>query len=344
MSAETLKRIHNETAAYSSQVEFIWHGGEPLLAGHDFFRQAIDEQQRIRHDEGSEVGRFRNILQSNFTLLDSDFVGIFKEMTSIVGTSLDGMREIHDQTRPHLDGRGSYDEVMRGIELIREAKIPIGVIACYTKLMVGREKEVYQFMKDHALDWQLSAFVRSGRGQQNMDDVGITPNQYAEAIKKLFDLYIQEQEPPNCFDTVETLMNNLIRASKREKTAETRAIKHNCQENYIGIDWNGDVYPCGRFTTQPEFRLGNINEQTLSAILEHPTRKQLLARDFDTVDGCPECKYKRACDSGCLYEAYVTCGDPMKKDFYCEAYKDIWGYMLTRLVELKKRGVVNARR
>ncbi len=64
-------RQHIE-ATTDETVFFSWHGGEPTLAGLDFYRKAVDLQKKML----PEGKRLLNGIQTNGTLLDDDVVSI----------------------------------------------------------------------------------------------------------------------------------------------------------------------------------------------------------------------------------------------------------------------------
>ena len=114
----------------------------------------------------------------------------------------------------------------------------------------------------------------------------------------------------------------------------------NCRERYISINPDGDVYPCGKFSADGVFKLGNINSQSLIEIMNSETQKFLLKRNVNKMDGCPSCDYVKMCSGGCLYNGNLRNGNPFEKDILCEAYKMIYKHISERLdAEFKKLGV-----
>jgi uncharacterized protein len=96
-------------------VTFIFHGGEPLLAGSDFFRQFVTEAETILKGHAT----LSYALETNGTLLTSDWLELFRELNVSFGISLDGPEEIHDRNRVNHSGAGSYSRVRRALDLVR---------------------------------------------------------------------------------------------------------------------------------------------------------------------------------------------------------------------------------
>src|SRR5207249_2923358 len=106
-----------------SEVIFAWQGGEPTLMGLDFFRQALELQQKYRRP-GIEV---QNTLQTNGTMLDDDWCTFFREHNFLIGLSLDGPREMHDTYRVDKGGNATFDRVMAGLELLKKHSVQFNI-------------------------------------------------------------------------------------------------------------------------------------------------------------------------------------------------------------------------
>jgi len=123
MSAEVAAAMLDRIASYARRYEIdeiilALHGGEPLLAGREWVGWFLDEARRIA--DASGFG-FAVAMQTNGTLLDRDWVELLLRHEVRMGVSCDGPPEWHDANRVDHAGRGSYAEVRRGIELLREA-------------------------------------------------------------------------------------------------------------------------------------------------------------------------------------------------------------------------------
>ena len=74
------------------KVHFTFHGGEPLLAGYDFYSEALEKLSNIDNVEGFS-------LQSNIWLLSDELIDLFLKYNVVVSTSIDGPEEINDYQR-----------------------------------------------------------------------------------------------------------------------------------------------------------------------------------------------------------------------------------------------------
>ena len=106
-------------------VNFIWHGGEPLLAGIDFFAEAVLLQKAVADGTGKH---FQNCLQTNGTLVNPDFAEFFRKNDFSIGVSLDGPEPVHDANRLSLERKGSYEPALRGYQTLKAGGVKTGVI------------------------------------------------------------------------------------------------------------------------------------------------------------------------------------------------------------------------
>ena len=115
MSLDTVSQIIKKALDYADRVEFIWHGGEPLLMGIQFYEKVVELQKRYRREGQTII----NDLQTNGTLISQEWVDFFKAIDFHVGVSLDGPPEVHNANRIFRNGQGSFEQVMRGYDCSR---------------------------------------------------------------------------------------------------------------------------------------------------------------------------------------------------------------------------------
>ena len=135
-------------------VEFVWQGGEPTLLGIDFFRRVVELQKPFA--KGKTI---TNSLQTNGTLLTDEWCRFLKKHNFMVGISLDGPQEIHDRYRRDRKGRGTFEQVMRGLRLLQKHKVEYNVLACVARETAARPLEVYRFFREQG--WSSSSSPRS---------------------------------------------------------------------------------------------------------------------------------------------------------------------------------------
>jgi len=113
MTADTLERLVDSYLFYSfPNSTFAFQGGEPTLAGLDFFEQLVKFQQQYGRN-GQNVS---NSMQTNAILVDDNWARLFKQYNWLLGVSLDGPQEVHDLYRFNKAGHGTFNQVLKGIE------------------------------------------------------------------------------------------------------------------------------------------------------------------------------------------------------------------------------------
>ncbi len=120
MSRETVAWTATRLAEHAKthgldEVRVVLHGGEPLLAGPDRLR----EMARTLRDGLAGVCDLDLRIHTNGVLLDEAYCRVFADEGVLVGVSVDGYQQAHDRHRRYADGRGSYRQVVRAVELLR---------------------------------------------------------------------------------------------------------------------------------------------------------------------------------------------------------------------------------
>lgn len=339
MNSKTLQNMTRQLSNFSVEgVNIIWHGGEPLLMGLDFYREAIDIQRNFK-----EVN-FKNSIQSNATLITNETLDFCEDNRISIGTSIDGPEEIHNLIRIYPNGEGSFKEAWKGLRMIEQRKgksrggnkrrIGGGAITILTKMNLDKILEVYNFFKSQGIHIKINPLIKSGRGAENHSDLGISPIEYGKALTKLFDQWFYEKEKGIDVDPLSAILGNQI-----TENPTTCNFGKSCREEFISVGPQGDVYPCGRFDGIKEYWLGNINQNKdlVEILAESKTNKLLLERSSETVKGCSDCDYSRICNAGCMHNAYMQRGNILDKDFYCASYQILFKHLEKALnVELNK--------
>ena len=322
MNSKTLESSFQEvTKTFNKsrdQIEFLWHGGEPLKMGIDFFKY-VTKLTDFYKKGGYNI---KNSIQTNGTLLDGEFIEYLtnKEHEFFIGLSLDGPKEIHDKTRHYKNKVGSFNEVWKNVLILKKYKKKIGAISVINKLNINYISEIYKFFKENNLSLKANPLINSGNAIKNINNLGITPIEYGKAMINLFNLWFYDSKP-NLDMTIDNL-DSIVRMNLTNQPFGCNYSK-SCQNSFISIGPNGDVYPCGRFDEIPEFKYGNINKNSLKEMLENPKRFKLLQRS-SKIESCQNCEYEKICNSGCIHNAYVIKGDIYDKDYYCTSYKMIF--------------------
>jgi uncharacterized protein len=317
MNYATLQNIINKLFTYcldngSQSISIIWHGGEPLLQSLDFYRYAIDLQN------GFKLKTY-NYIQTNGTLLNENWALFFKDSQFKIGISMDGPEALNDQNRTYTNCEGSFKHIMQGIDVLRSHDIPVGVLVVISKTNVHYLSEIYDYLKINSFDAKINPLIKAGRATRQIDNLRINPKIWANNRIKLAKIWLTDSKPIH-LDCLENCMINYY--SQGSNPGECH-FKVSCQDEFLAIDYSGDVYPCGEFCGSHEYKYGNINNDSMDKILISPLRLKLLQRNTK-LSCCDSCSYYSICYGGCMFKALAWKGTVYASDFSCEFYKSFY--------------------
>jgi uncharacterized protein len=314
MSLDLLEKfIHEFLTLFSGKALFIWHGGEPLLAGKLFFQAVVDLERRYRnptHDIG-------NTIQTNATLVDDEWAAFFREHQFHVGVSLDGSRTSHDAFRKNACGHGSHADVLRGIETLRAHGIEPGIIQTLTRETVPHIAGDFSFFAD-ALGlkgWGINAFYGFGSGAE---EYSVSNEELAAYLKRCVDLWLGQGDTKLRNRELENFLAGVL-----GKRARLCIFNGSCA-SYFCLEHDGRVYPCDRFSGNPDFFLGNLQSQNLGEILGGAPRAAYTAGVEEPHPDCVACEWRAACHNGC---AHHRIGGISGKYYYCAARREVFSYL-----------------
>ena len=321
-----LCQIKDIIATKHKKISLIWHGGEPLLWGIDKYRQVFKFIEHELHDL-----EIKNSIQCNLSLIDEDYIDMFKEYNVKVGFSLDGTKEINDSQRILSDGRGTFDNIMDKLVLCRSRGLDVGCVAVCSKKFIGNVRQVYDFMNINQLGFKLNPLFVSGEAINVQEDYGITVEEYANVMIELFDLMMNDSQ--NCIEE-----DNLLEMASAVATGQKKhcLFGYNCQDNFLAIAPTGDVMPCGRFCDNDllQYSYGNLHRESLAEILPRIKETEIYKRaEYIAASGCKDCRWYHICHGGCLHDGFLASGDFRHKTFLCPAYKKIFSHIEKRLKE-----------
>lgn len=309
---------------------FLWHGGEPLLMGLDFFKEII----RIQKGLETQGYLFDNAIQTNGTLINEEIADFFKEYKFSVGLSLDGPAELNDRTRIYKTekngSKSTFSDVLGSIDLLKSRGIDPGVIVTLTQQNINEIEEIYSFLRRNNISSKFNSLVKSGRAIGKYAELAISPAEYKEAKLKLLNLWYNDESPAHVL-CLEEMFKGVITGNRFHECCFSEF----CQKEIISIGFGGDVYPCPEFDGEIEFKYGNINANDFTEILSNPLRKRLMGRSKG-LSGCQGCSNNGLCSGGCMRNAYAFTGDVMTKDPYCTAYNALFREITQKIKDAQK--------
>jgi len=293
------------------EVEFCWHGGEPLLVGEEFYRRAIQTQQEISASCGTE---FRNVMQTNGLLLNQEWVDLLKNANVSFGFSFDAPPEIHAL---HRGDNG--EAVIAAWELARAAHLPIGAICVISKHNVSRAQEIFDFFSAHGMTSYSFLPLRAVPAR----DLPPLPDndELFGLFRDTFDLWSSRDNNIVSIEPLSTMVKALI-----DGRPQLCSFSASCPETMISIDQNGNVVPCCSLV-EDEFVMGNIFADSMMNILGRKKAPLIKLREVAVTNSCIGCEYLPICNGGCRADAYWESGRYDGQYPYCEARKRTFTYI-----------------
>lgn len=298
------------------QVTFTFHGGEPLLAGADFYREALPVLS-----EGLSFLDPAFAIQTNLWLMTPEIAEVLAEYNVPVGSSIDGPKEINDLQR----GDGYFDKTLKGYAIAREHGLDVRFICTFTSESVERKEEIFRFFLENGLTLKLHPALPSLRGSEP-EKYALAPEKFGELLHYLLEMSLEH------FGEIEIMnVNDLCRCVfTRHGNVCTFA---DCMGTTFAIGPDGSIYPCYRFVGMPEWVMGNVRDKpTVDELMASvPGKKMLAFRDY-VDENCAGCAHIKYCRGGCPYNAIAPAGGEIcGVDPHCPAYKRIFDEINDRL-------------
>ena len=290
-------------------VTFTFHGGEPLLAGADYYRAALPMLKRELEHLSPNFA-----LQTNLWLLTPELAEVLAEHEIPIGSSLDGPQELNDLQR----SSGYYEKTMAGYELAKKHGLQVQFICTFTSYSVQFKEEIFNFFRENGLVLKLHPALPSLRSDQP-DRWALPPEEYGELLVYLLDKYLENM------DRIEVRnINDYARCVFTGRGTVCTFV--DCMENTFAVGPDGSIYPCYRFVGMPEYVMGNVRDRPSQADLAASPAGVRMRQFKEYVDvNCKGCKHLRYCRGGCPYNAIApTDGIIMGVDPHCIAYTRIF--------------------
>ena len=300
---------------------FGWQGGEPLLAGIDFFKKVVAYQQSY----GLSAQPVGNNLQTNGLLLNEAWARFFKQYRFFIGVSLDGPEEDHNCYRYSANGNGGFQRTMEGIGTLRDQQVEFGILTVVNDRTVKKPAELYSFfIKNGYFRLQFIPCVERNAETGEVTDYSVTVEDYRDFLCILFDVWYNNGQPVASIRLFENIL-----AIYMGIEPEICALKNRCGSYWV-VEYNGDVYPCD-FFVEEQWMLGNLLETSVPDLMKKRKRREFNNRKIEQSSGCRACEWNFICHFGCQHYRSALGGNVL-----CEAYREFFRYTEQRFKALKE--------
>ncbi len=324
MSRDTARCIVSETFRMVSpggMITFMFQGGEPTLAGLDFFRDfiALEKQYAI---PGVQI---HHAIQTNGICLNEDWASFFRDHGFLVGLSMDGSQAIHDLFRVDAGGNGTWERTVAALRLLEQYQVETNLLCVVTRQAAKKPQQVYKSLVQlggHPLQF-IPCLDPLDRRRGSLSH-SLTPELYGKFLCSLFDCWYQDWKAGRYISirTFDDYLRHLM-CMPPSSCAASGSCGH-----YLVAEGDGSLYPCD-FYVLDQWHLGNINDCTIKQALSSPNSQAFLQEGSRRPVECRICRYLPICRGGCKRDWQEN-----GSNYYCSSYLAFFPYAIPRLLEM----------
>ena len=327
-------------AQSTPQVLFTWHGGETLMRPIAFYKRAL-ELQRI-YGRGRQID---NCIQTNGTLITDKWCEFFKENNFLVGVSIDGPQEFHDEYRRTSMGQPTFLKVMAGIKLLNKHKVEWNALAVVNDFNADYPLDFYNLFRDiECRHTQFSPTVERIVNRPDgltlapgmtpggtLTDFSVTPEQWGNFLCTIFDEWVKTDVGTYFVQIFDSTLANWVGEQPGVCT-----LAKEC--GHAGVmEFNGDVYSCDHFV-YPEYRLGNLATRTITEMMYSEQQNQFARLKHQLLpQQCRECQFEFACHGECPKNRFVDdCYGNPGLNYLCQGYHQFFSHVAPYMDFMKR--------
>lgn len=313
MDDDTAKRVIDSALnfAQGQSVSISFQGGEPLLAGKRFFLNFFDYVKK-NNNLNSQI---HYALQTNGTLIDQDWVDIFKENSVLIGLSLDGDKEAN-RYRMDTNYAPVFNKVAAAAQMLQDGNVDFNILSVITGRSAENISDIYRYFT--SCGYRYLQFIPCLRpfGDNSESELYMTVGQYSKYLITSFNLYVKDYIDGKY--TGIRHFDNMVRLYLGQNVEQCGTEGH-CSHQFV-VEANGNVYPCDFYCTD-EWLLGNIIDCNFSDLANCDKAKRFILNSLQINQKCKFCPYFRVCRGG-------GCKRQKEDRDYCEAYKTFFSLCL----------------
>lgn len=315
-------------------VNFAWQGGEPTLLGIAYFEKVVELQKK--YSNGKKID---NTFQTNGILLDDKWCEFFNRNNFLIGLSIDGPEDLHDKYRVNKGGKPSFDQVVKGIELLKKHEVEFNTLTVVHDLNSRYPLEVYNFLKEigsgfmqfipiverkavSSTNVNLTLVSPDCKGNAEVTDWSVKSEEYGNFLIKIFDEWVRKDAGKYFVQIFDIALEAWYGQEPglcvfRETCGDAMAIEH-----------NGDLYSCDHYV-YPENKLGNIMEEHLSILVNKPQQQKFgVDKLMNLPKYCLDCEVRFVCNGECPKHRFTKTPDGEDGlNYLCAGYKKFFTYI-----------------
>lgn len=313
-----------ESDLFSDKLTVVWHAGEPLAVPIEYYKQIFKTIDSLIPEEVELSHSF----QTNGTLINQDWCDLIKQRNIRIGLSIDGPQFIHDKYRVKRNGKGSFNEAMKGVSVLKDNDIDFHVIAVVTRFALDYPDEIFNFFLEQGIR-------RVGFNIEEVEGVNQTSSVVSESKSKVyafFERMLQLQKEAEGMIVIREF-ESAFRKIVGNPLAGSNSIKNTIPNSHllkpfgiISVDVNGNFTSFSpellgqKSSTYGDFILGNVINNTFNEVINTDKFKRIYSDIKKGVDLCKAtCKYFKVCGGGAPSNKYYENGTfKSAETLYCK--------------------------
>lgn len=302
----------------------IFHGGEPLLIPVSQYRECLDKL--LAENDGLN---FTFQIQTNGTIINDEITAFLKDYDIQPGVSIDGSQGVHDSQRMTADGKQSYSLIMKNIRRLKSEGLNVCGLMVLTRKSLNAGLEWLNDLAELRVPLKINPLYSAGEAIKH-NELSLMPGDYADYLIRVYK-YILDNEINISLTPIEYILQGII----NDFTPRGCVFSVTCHDSFVCIDYEGNIYPCGRFADDKSDIIGNIHTGITDQ--GRKTLERLKAsRTSNIRSECKNCRYVKFCNGGCTVMNGAMCKDFTKfLDYlYSEGLRKYCKYLTHRRAEI----------
>lgn len=313
MQKDTARVLIEKALKYANgeSIAFAFQGGEPTLAGLEYFKFFVNTVNELNRKKSPVFYS----MQTNGTVINEQWAVFLRENRFLVGLSLDG-DHVANKFRKNPAGENSFYTIMDAARILEKHRVEFNILTVLTGYCAENIEHIYRFFRFQGFGYLQFIPCLRPFGSKEKSELYMTPDQYADFLIKLFNLYVKDYVQHRYVSIRQ--FDNWVRLYLGHPT-EQCGIKGHCSHQFVS-EANGNIYPCDFYCTD-EYLLGNILESDFTQMERSETAVNFIRESLVIPQRCKECKLYPICRSG-------GCKRTQLSEDYCEAYKKFFSSCL----------------
>lgn len=308
MTENTADNIIKKALSFANgeSVAFAFQGGEPLIAGLQYFKHFVKKVK----EENRLNSRIYLSIQTNGTLVTDEWAQFFHDNGFLVGLSLDGDFK-NNKFRVDENRENAFYKILTAAEKFKRFNVDFNILTVLTGHCADNIDDIYKFFRSKGFRYLQFIPCLRPFGDKSESELYMTNEQYANFLIHCFNRYVKDYVRGQY--TSVRYFDNLMHLYLGNPTEQCGMCGH-CMHQFVA-EGNGNIYPCDFYCTD-EWILGNIDDENenFDTLAHCPKAIEFLRESLAVPEKCKKCKYYPVCRAG-------GCKRTREDRDYCEAYK-----------------------